>query len=366
MTPEQVQQSVDSFEESSSMRKRVASMASPILIANSDLCGERTAYSFGLEWITINELPINIREGIGPFLNIGENPSVLYVETGSPADQAGLRRGDVLLAINDVSIKEDRLQMRRESRKKRVRPYRKYLAQILAQTNEDGTPVRLSYRRGGVEYVVELQPQERCDVHVTVVEDSSKTLSSKGGTIYLSRGLIECAQSDAEVQALVAHQLAHFISGHDTKKQPGSIPGGILGRWAHLGVVAHPALAGIVVPVLDGKPEVGTKVMAASIVILIAGAIARGKPDSRVTTAGNDREADYLSTYLLARAGVDVEEAMYVWNRLSTELGIAQELRASKARLKAIEKAIEEMDTKRDTNEPLIPNPNRRVSESHD
>lgn len=205
----------------------------------------------------------------------------------------------------------------------------------------------------------------RCNVQVVVLEDLSRELYSKGGTIYLTRGLYEFAGTDAEVQALVAHQLAHFISGHDTEDEPGSIPGGIVGRWAHLGVVAHPALLGIVVSVLDGKPEVGARVLAASIVILIAGAIARGRPDSWVTTAGNDREADYLSTYLLARAGVDVAEAMLISNQLSKESGIAQELRASKARLKGIDKAIEELNSKRDANEALIPNPNRKVSESH-
>lgn len=117
MTPEQIQQSVNCFEESRSVQERVASVSSPILIANADLCGQRTAHSIGLEWVTINDFPANIRKDIGPTLKVGEISSILYVEARSPAAKAGLRRGDVLLTINNVSIKEDRLQTRRESQK---------------------------------------------------------------------------------------------------------------------------------------------------------------------------------------------------------------------------------------------------------
>ena len=366
LTPEQIQQSVESFEERRIEQKRVASLASPLLLANADLCEERSAYSLGFEWITTNDLPISIREDVGPWLNLGEIPSILYVEAGSPAEKVGLRHGDILLAVNDASIKGDPLRTRREPREREVRPYRKYLAQVLAQSTEDGSPVHLSYRRGEVDHVVELRPLQRCNVQVVVVEDVGMVLSSMGRTINLSRELYEFAQSDESVQALVAHQLAHIISDHDTKRKPGSVSGGILGQWAHLGVVAQPALAGILVSVLVGKPEIGAKVMAASIVILTAGTVARGKPSSWVTTAGNQKEADYISAFLLERAGIDVKKAMLVWNRLSAESDVAPELRVNDERLKAIDKAIEEVHAKRAASEPRIPNPTRKVSESTD
>ena len=356
LTPEQIQQSVEAFEELRSVQEKVASLVSPIFILNTDLCNKRTVHSLGFEWITINDVPIEIREDAGHFLNLGEIPSIHYVEAGSPAAEAGLRHGDLLLAVNGISIKVDPVQTRRGSHTRGIRPYRKYLSQLLAKSNKKDTLTKIRIQRGEVDRIVGLQTQERCNVQVVVTEDARKELYSKGGTIYLSWGLYKFAQSDAELQALVAHQLAHFIMGHDNKRAPGSSAGGIVGRWAHLGVVAYPALAGIMVSALDGKPEVGARVMAASIVVLIAGAIARGRPSSWPTVTGNDREADYVSTYLLARAGVDVKNAMLIWNRLSKEPDVAQIHRVSESRLKAIDNAIEEVSAKRAANEPLIPN----------
>lgn len=355
-TPEQVQQFVDSFEESRSAQERIASLSLPILKENAELCDNRTAYSLGFEWITVNDLPSNTREYVGKYLNLGDIPSILYIEAESPADTAGLLSGDLLLSVNDLSIKEDPLQTTRGSYGGEVRPYRKFLTKTLAQANENGSSVRLSYRRGEVDHTVEIQPQERCNVQVKVAEDSREALSSTGGTIYLSRELYEFANSDVELQALVAHQLAHFISGHKTNSETGR--GG-----ATIGVVVPLAILGTVLFVLDGDLDVEGGAIEDLVGVLVAGAFAGGRVGSWITTAGNERNADYMSTYLLARAGVDVENAMRIWNRLSTESVVAQEHRASEARLKAIDKAIQEVYAKRAANEPLLPDPTRRESE---
>ncbi|MCY3883778.1 MAG: PDZ domain-containing protein [Gammaproteobacteria bacterium] len=366
LTPQQVQDSVAFFEDSSSMQGHVATLASPILVMNAELCKERTVYSLGLEWLTINDLPIEVRKDVGPAVNVGEIPSILYVEKGSAADRAGLRRNDLLLAVNDVSIKEDPLQTRLQSHVMGVRPYRRYLTEILALANEEGNPVRLTYRRGGVDIVATLQPQKRCNVRVIVTEDAGKFLASDGGTIYLSRGLCDFTQSDAELQALVAHQLGHFIGGHGTKDASGSIAGGVVGGVATAAVVLPVAIIGTIFSGIAGESEAAEGLMEGSVALIKGGAAAGSKIGSWVATAGHEMEADYVSTYLLARAGVDLDEALLVWDRLPSESDAAQKHHASDARLENIEKAIEEVRTKRDSNEPLIPNPNREISESNE
>lgn len=126
LTPQQVQDSAASFEDLTSMQEHVASLAYPLFVMNAELCNERTVSRLGLEWVTINDLPIEIRKDVGPAVSVGEIPSILYVEEGSAADKAGLRRNDLLLAVNDVSIKEDPLQTRLQSHVMGVRPYRRY------------------------------------------------------------------------------------------------------------------------------------------------------------------------------------------------------------------------------------------------
>ena len=366
MTPQQVADSAASVEDSWSMQEHVASLSSPLLIANADLCDERTVYSLGFEWISINDLPIEVRKDVGPALNVGEIPSILYVEAGSAADKAGLRRDDLLLAVNEVTIKEDPLTIRTQSHVMGVRPYRRYLTEVLAEATEEGTPVRVNYRRAGVDHVVDIQPEKRCKVRVVVVDDSKKALASDGGTIYMSRGLCEFTQSDAEIQALVAHQLGHFIGGHGTKDATGSVAGGVVGGAATAAVVVPVAIIGGIFSALAGAPEVGAELMEGSVGLIKAGAHAGKAIGSWVATSGHEMQADYMSTYVLARSGVNLDDAMLVWDRLPDDSNVSQKHHASEARLENIDEAIEEVRAKSAANEPLDPNPNRKVSESED
>lgn len=217
-----------------------------------------------------------------------------------------------------------------------------------------------------MDYVVKLEPQKRCNVLVTVTEDASKFLASDGGTIYLSKGLCEFTQSDAELQALIAHQLGHFIGGHGTKDASGSIAGGVVDGAATAAVVLPIAIIGSIFSGIAGEPEVGADMMEGSVALIKGGAAAGSSIGSWVATAGHEMEADYMSAYLLARAGVDLDDALLIWNRLPSESDAAKKHHASDARLENIDKAIEEVMAKRNSNEPLIPNPNRRVSESED
>lgn len=98
--------------------------------------------------------------------------------------------------------------------------------------------------------------------------------------------------------------------------------------------------------------------------LIKAGATAGGSIGSRFASAGHEIEADYLSTHLLVRAGIDAVEALLIWDRLSEESDIAQKHHNVEARFEDIFKSLEEVNAKRDSNEPLVPNPNRKVTSS--
>ena len=366
LTPAQVQRSVDSFEDSRSVQEQVASLAMPLLVENAELCEGRTVYGPGFEWITINDLPLEIRTGVGPALDVGETPTILYVEAGSAAAKARLRRGDLILAVNGVKIKKDPLQTTGETRRSVVRPYRQDLEGLFLRASENGNPLRLTVTDGYLVRYAKFQPQQRCDVQVIVTEDSSKVLSWKGGAIFLSRGLYDYVGLHRELQALIAHQLAHFILGHGTRKATGTIAGGFVGGGAALGVIAPIAILGTVLSVLDGELDVGGGAGQALVGVLIAGAVTGSRIGSWIATSGHERKADYLSAYLLARAGVGPKEAMNVWKRLYKETDVASKLRTSEARLTAIDNVVKEVMAKHNANEPLVPNPKMKVSETRD
>lgn len=63
---------------------------------------------------------------------------------------------------------------------------------------------------------------------------------------------------------------------------------------------------------------------------------------------------------------MDVKDAMNVWFRLTKESDVARKLRASDARLTAINKVVQEVTAKHDANEPLIPNSKMKMSVARD
>lgn len=179
----------------------------------------------------------------------------------------------------------------------------------------------------------------------------------------MSRGLCDFTQSDAEIQALVAHQLGHFIGGHGTKHATGSIAGGVVGGAATAAVVVPVAIIGGIFSAIGGAPEVGEDLIEGSIGLIKAGAHAGSAIGTWASTAGHEKQADYMSTYVLARSGVNLDDAMLVWDRLPADSNVSQKHHDSEARQENIDEAIEEVRAKRDANEPLVPNPNRKVSD---
>lgn len=145
----------------------------------------------------------------------------------------------------------------------------------------------------------------------------------------LTRGLLQFMQNEDEVAAIVGHEMGHHIVGHLDKARSNYVIGSVIG--AILGAAAGAAAGDSSTAVMGGA--LGSQAGG------MAGIISHSKE--------HEREADYISVYLLARAGYDLDRASQVWTRLAKssgrmETGLLDTHPASPDRLAAWRKAVEE------------------------
>lgn len=122
--------------------------------------------------------------------------------------------------------------------------------------------------------------------------------------ITITGGMLQLLHNEDEVAAVLGHEMGHHIVGHidsgTTRVVVGQILGAILGAGAAIALGADSQTTAI---------AANTAGMAGA----YTGMIVHSKED--------EREADYISVYILARAGYDLEEASEVWVRLAKASG---------------------------------------------
>ena len=171
-----------------------------------------------------------------------------------------------------------------------------------------------------------------CDFNV-IYDHSSEVPNAWAEDPYkitLTRGLLQYMQNEDEVAAIVGHEMGHHIVGHLDKARSNYVIGTVIG--AILGAAAGAAAGDSTTAIAGGA--LGSQVGG------VAGIISHSKE--------HEREADYISVYLLARAGYDLDRASQVWTRLAKsggrmETGLLDTHPASPDRLAAWRKAVEEV-----------------------
>ena len=357
---------VQEFRDNWKMQAEVAGLAYPILTANADLCGEDVVDDIGIEWVVFNDFPApdlrleqsalvkeirakRIKAGLPPVeeeglveriaartLGIRHTPYLMLVVPGSPADDGGLRQGDILESFNGKPIRRDRgLHFDYGFDPYRgTRPYRWHFDRTMRKAMQDRFSVAIHYTRGGRAAMIhrtEAQPVKKCDFDIMTLDFAEVGFASEEGVILVSSGLYESAQSDLDVQVFVAHQLAHELAGHRSET---------LTRWQ--GGWAYPWLE-LVYLGLDASSEgVGLGGFLFS--------------ESWATYSEvQDINADYMAMYMLARAGIDVSQYASVWTSLPVTSPMTKIHPISQYRLERMSDTLREITKKLDAGLPLTP-----------
>ena len=341
-----IESQAESYSEHWAEKQRIYGLVYPILKENVDLCGSNVVDEMGIEWLTLNDLDGRLRRSAASSLGVSTFPFLNVVVPGSSAHLAGLRQGDTLKSINGEAVEEDRLTTVPASMDEE-RFYRWKFNRILQKAIRSGPTIRITYQRDGEPFETEMHHVKRCDYRVVLLDSDEVASISKGRTIWISKGLYELAQSDVEFQTMVAHELAHRILNHRFNTSSGhkvaqGIDTFINVVWT-IGAIGA-ALSG---DDLGGPP----------------GRLFASDDPDKWHNREQELEADYLSMYILARAGVDFRESVGFWSRAPDESPLSDvhviEEDERLAHLLATEREIQK---KKSENVPLIPNASGEVS----
>ena len=301
---------------------RLRDSAFLLLAANADVCPRtRPSGGFDLESMWERSFSMPLFEGIAHREALGMDGThfvVSHVSSGSPAERAGLRVGDRLLKVEGSPVPVPASQRAHARAKERAE-------RMVRRGGEDGR-LALGVMRQGRALTVEMGQAVVCDYPVRLLRSERVNAFANGRAIFVTDGMLEFLHTDMERQAIIAHELAHNVAGHAVEE-----PISVRMDGAGVGLAAraprHRGLAGE------------------------AGLLAYSQ--------GVEREADYLGSYFMARAGIDVQEAPNVWRRFADldpeAIEHASTHPATADRLANLQAAVREIESKRRAGLPSVP-----------
>lgn len=300
--------------------ERVYSVAEKVRAANVDLCPSKAAWiGAGVE--TVDDYAKDLRKAAQEVLSISDQPQVTWLVKDGPADKAGLRKGDRLLAINGKDVARG--------------PKAGRTASKMIHNAIEKDDVTLTIDRAGTRSDVVVKPAKTCSYGVSLLDDPEVNASADGEDVYITRGILHFARTDDELALVVGHELAHNAMGHMNKKRTNSILGSI---------------GGAVVDVAFAAGGVNTN-----------GAFTRmgGNMGAAIHSQDFEAEADYVGLYFMARAGYKMDGVEEFWRRMAAEdpksIKLAQSHPTTASRYIAIAEARKEIEAKEAAGEELKP-----------
>lgn len=252
-----------------SLDQKVATVGYRLATANVGLC-PRTAPLGGIVVHDLSEYGPDFREAAAKAFGLESGPGVLAVAADSAAARAGVEPNDILETIDGAPViatahdtdsssfdAADRLTTRLES------------------AFSDGIAV-LRLSRNGHPLTFAIHGVPGCAYRFQVKPSDELNAKADGEYVQVTSGLVAYARDDAELAAVLAHELAHNILRHRERLDEAGVSRGLfksLGRNARL-------------------------------------------------IRETEEEADRLSVYLLDRAGYPAEAAPRFWERFGREHGL--------------------------------------------
>jgi hypothetical protein len=316
VTREQKKQREIALEGRVQKQRRLAQLSYPLMHAAVPLCGENTLPALGAIFVTKYSFKAEFRDTAVELYGVGNDIKVAQVVTGGPADAAGIREGDYLASLGD---------MQAPSGKGAIRKFFKESAEIM----KAGVGMPVAVMRDGVRVNLVITPVEVCSYPMAVVPGDEINAFADGNRVVVTFGMMRFAETDTELCLVVAHELAHNAMGHVRAQMQNYMLGAIFDIIAAAyGVDTQGAFGDLAVQQFSEEFEA---------------------------------EADYVGLYIMARAGMDIDDAAAFWRRMAVEK--PEQIRdhflathpTSPRRFVAIEETVEEIDAKRSAGLELLP-----------
>lgn len=187
--------------------QRVARVAWRLSKANVELCPV-VRNSAGWALHSANQYSLQMRpHALRRFSLRGDLPGVLSVPGESPASQAGLRSGDLIVAVNKQVLAVGNLD--RPPQFGGLEANLQRLDAALAKG-----PVELTVERDQKIRSVSLEPLLTCGYDVQLYPSDDLNAQADGRRLFISTALAQFAQTDDELALILGHELAHNVLGH--------------------------------------------------------------------------------------------------------------------------------------------------------
>ena len=192
---EQIRQEVAVFQDLTQYTARLHKVAAPILLANTELC-KKTNPVIGVKTHTLKSYSKPLRQAAKRELGASYIPKIIFVEAGSPAEKAGLKRGDIMLGPDGL-------------------PVAKFNQAVLNPVA--GIKQTLRYEHQGAEYETKLTPVQSCAYSVRLSSSPVINAFANGKTITITTGMMDFTKTDSELALIIGHELAHNTMRHIRK-----------------------------------------------------------------------------------------------------------------------------------------------------
>jgi hypothetical protein len=294
------------------------------------LCGEDAAWIPGFAVASAELFPREQRPA-ATSLGFARQARVMYVAARSPAGQAGLSAGDIITAVNGRDIGEGEGAHEAISRALAAVKPDESVRVTVQNTPEDRRELSFALSRA-------------CHFQPHLLRSHVVNAAASGTTLHITTGMLDFLDSDTELAAVLAHELAHSVMSHTAKRQGNQLLGKSLDTV--LGAAAGPA-GGLLVRILaPGQRLIGA-----------------------AYSQDFEREADYVAMYVLALAGYRLDEAPKLWRKLAVEFPNMLEHSylgthpATAERVLLQVMTIDEIGAKVAAREPLLPEIEKRLGE---
>jgi Zn-dependent protease with chaperone function len=244
---------------------------------------------------------------------------VAFVLEGTPMARADVTPGDCLIGINTMEVNS-------------AKDVVVVLDKIFKKAGDEEVPAVTLHlaKEDGQELKTVSVDAEKLPVNVSfaIVEDELVNAGASDKQVVVTKGLLNFTKSDEELAGAIAHELAHVIRGHFSKKKGGIIVNTIAA--VSLGITAEVFVPGMGSAVMNGVQGVG------------------GMFNLKFSR-DLEREADFYSLKILDWAGYSLDEAAQFQERFSIEIpktliaGYLNTHPNSPERKLRIEKSIEEI-----------------------
>jgi len=167
-----------------------------LLQAAVPFCGNAATRRTGFRYTSVSAFSRELKEAAG-FLGYVDTVSVVSVAKGGPADRAGLKPGDRILAIDGEGIPLGTLGMSAlRSRMQRA-------------ARDAKGEVRAIVRRAGAPLALTIPLDSACDFRLVSWRETTADAWGDGETISVTGPMMKYATTDSLLAVIVAHEIAH-------------------------------------------------------------------------------------------------------------------------------------------------------------